>query len=113
MNLPKNAIEIEIANSTVTFYKYLKDGLTYLYFDTSTYAAPEPMINAMAGLKALKDENYRLIMINHTLPLGLFPRIENDFQFEFQEFENYKLIEFKLKTNSPKSTDFNDNQCSG
>ncbi len=113
MNIPKNSTQIELANASVPFYKYNLDGLTYLYFDTSSYQAPEPMINAMAGLKALENENYRLIMINHTLPLGLLPKIENDFLFEFKEFEDYFEIEFKLKNFTPTSTNFNDNQCSG
>lgn len=97
MKIPVNSLEIEIPNTTVPFFKCIQNDVTYLYFDTSSCAAPEPMINAMAGLKALENENYRLIMINHTLPLGLFPKIQFDFEFEFKEFSDYVEIEFKLK----------------
>lgn len=105
--------EIELPNSTVPFFKYEKEGLTYISFDTSTYAPPEPMVNAMAGLKALKDKTYRLIMINHKLPLGLFPKIENDFEFSYEELKNHVKIEFKLKDTKVKSTNFDDNHCNG
>ncbi len=33
---------------------------------------PEPMVNAMAGLRLLDNSNKKLIMINHKTPGGLF-----------------------------------------
>lgn len=113
MTLPKDATLINIPNSTVEFFKYSKNDLTYIFFDTSSFAPPEPMINAMAGLKALENENYRLIMINHKLPLGLFPKIETDFEFTYEEFDEFVKIEFKLKNHIPINTDFDDNFCGG
>ena len=73
--------KIEIEGSTVDFFKGKENELTTYQFDTSECAPPEPMINAMVGLKLL-DENSQLIMINHKSPIGLFPKIENNFEFK-------------------------------
>ena len=83
MNISKNAKQIEVDNSTVPFYQ---DENSY-YFDTSLTAVPEPMINAVAGLQLL-DENKKLIMINHKIPMGLFPKIEAYFDYEVEELKD-------------------------
>ena len=62
MHIPKNANKIDVEYSTVTFYKYEDN----YYFDSSLTAIPEPMINAVAGLQIL-NENEKLIMRNHTI----------------------------------------------
>lgn len=111
--LPNNASKIEVPNSTVPFFKYLENELEIIYFDTSDYPPPTPMLNAMMGLKLLENKNQRLIMINHKPPMGLFPKIENDFEFELEEFENFVKVVFKLKHTLILNTDFNDNKCSG
>ena len=82
----KNAKKIEVENSTVDFF----EDEDYYYFDTSLTAPPEPMINALAGLKLL-DGKKKLIMINHKIPMGLFPKIENDFNYEINEIEEEKI----------------------
>ena len=87
--LPKNSIQIDIPYSTVPFYTFIENEFEYFYFDTSSFAPPEPMINAMAGLRVLKNHKQKLIMINHKLPMGLFPKIDKDFDFIFEEFKDF------------------------
>lgn len=108
MNIPKNAKKIEVDNSTVPFYQ----DENYYYFDTSLTAVPEPMINAVAGLQLL-DENKKLIMINHKIPMGLFPKIEAYFNYKVEELKdgNVKII-FTKKIESASKLDF-DTNCLG
>ena len=89
MNLfPNNAIKFELKGTTVDFFKYEEDGCLYYYFDTSMTAAPEPMINAMAGLGLLDGINKKLVMINHKVPGGLFGKIGDNFGHDIQELED-------------------------
>lgn len=105
--------KIEVLGSTVDFFKSVQDGLTTYQFDTSRCAPPEPMINAMVGLQLL-DDNSQLIMINHKSPGGLFPKIENDFNFSECSTEDGKAkVIFTKKSNINNSTDFSQNSCSG
>ena len=108
MNIPASAKQIEVVNSTVPFY----EDENYYYFDTSLTAVPEPMINAVAGL-GLLDENKKLIMINHKIPMGLFPKIENNFYYEVEELDdgNVKII-FTKKEGFVSKLDF-DTNCKG
>lgn len=111
--LPSDAKKIEIENSTVDFFTYIEDGLTYYYFDTSMCGPPEPMVNAMLGLQLLKNATDRLVMVNHTAPNGLFPKIESNFGFEVSEVQDKIKVVFNYKINSESKTDFSDNRCSG
>lgn len=108
MHIPKNAKKIKVDNSTVTFY----EDENYYYFDTSLTAVPEPMINAVAGLQLL-DENKKLIMINHKIPMGLFPKIEAYFDYEIEELEDGNIkIMFTKKVNNQLKLDI-DTNCKG
>lgn len=108
MNISKNAKPIEVDNSTVPFYQ---DENGY-YFDSSSTAVPEPMINAVAGLQLL-DENKKLIMINHKIPMGLFPKIEAYFDYEVEELKDGNVkITFSKKEKLVPKLDF-DTNCSG
>ena len=108
MNIPQNAKQIEISNATVQFYE---EGDNY-YFDTSLTAPPEPMINAVIGLELL-DENKKLIMINHKIPMGLFPKIEAYFDYEVEELKDGNVkITFSKKEKLVPKLDF-DTNCSG
>ncbi len=111
--LPQNAQEIQVEGSTVPFFTYEEDGVNYLYFDTSKTGHPEPMVNAMAGLKTLKD-GQKLVMINHKPPMGLFPKIEADFDYEVNELDNglFKIV-FSKKGDAQGATNFNDTACNG
>ena len=108
MYIPKNAKQIEVDNSTVPFYQ----DEDYYYFDSSSTAVPEPMINAVAGLQLL-DENKKLIMINHKIPIGLFPKIEAYFDYEVEELKDGNVkITFSKKEKLVPKLDF-DTNCSG
>jgi len=111
--LPEDAKKIEIDGSTVDFFEYTQDGLTHYYFDTSDRGAPEPMVNAMAGLQLLEN-NKKLIMINHKPPMGLFPRIQQNYNYEIIELEDgrHKVI-FTYKEGSTPNVDFSANTCAG
>ncbi len=105
--------KIEVQNATVDFYKTIKDGVSIYEFDTSLCEPPYPMVNAMAGL-ALLDENSKLVMINHKKPMGLLPKIEGDFNYDFEELEGGKVkVVFTKKANSNNTTDFSSNHCAG
>ena len=111
--LPNDAKKLELENTTVDFFEYIQDGLTCYQFDTSLCGPPEPMVNAMAGLQLLDNENKRLVMINSKPPGGLFPRIEENFDYDLSEIndgEKVKVI-FKYKTGSQPQTDFSQNSC--
>ena len=105
--------KIDVIGSTVDFYKYIQDGLTTYEFDTSKCGPPDPMVNAMCGLKLLDDKS-QLVMINHKAPGGLFPKVEEEFSYEIFEMENgFAKVVFRKKINSINTTDFTSNSCAG
>lgn len=113
MNLiPDNAQEINLEGATVSFYKYSIDNTEYIQFDSSKCGHPEPMINAMVGLENLKDTQ-KLVMINSKAPMGLFPKVENNFSWEVEEIDNIFKITFSKKGDTASDTDFDDRACNG
>ncbi len=105
--------KIEVQGATVDFFKSIEDGLTTYHFDTSRCGPPEPMVNAMVGLQLL-DEKSQLIMINHKSPAGLFPKVEEEFNYFVEELDNgFAKIIFRKKAGSINTTDFTQNSCSG
>lgn len=105
--------KIEVVGASVDFFKKELDGVVVYEFDTSKCGPPEPMVNAMAGLQLL-DESAKLIMINHKSPMGLFPKIEQEFNYEVTHLENGKVkVEFTRKQNATNSTDFSQKSCGG
>ena len=112
-NLPTNAEQIEVEGATVLFFKYKENSVTFVEFDSSKCGHPEPMINAMVGLQSIQDDE-KLVMINSKPPMGLFPKIEDDFTFEFDELEdgNTRVV-FTKKTQDKAKTDFTDTSCGG
>jgi len=113
MNLiPQNAEQLELNGATVPFYKYEEDGLRILQFDTSKSGHPEPMVNAMVGLQNLSDCD-KLVMINSKPPMGLYPKVEADFNFSDEMLaEGLYKITF-TKKGEPANTDFSDTACNG
>lgn len=109
--LPAFAQKVELEDATVDFYRYTLAENAILYFDTSE--GGHPMVNAMTGLKALqKDET--LVMINHTSPNGLFPKVEADYDYTVENLENEKVkVTFKYKGGVTPQTNFSDNKCGG
>jgi len=109
--LPDNAQKIEVAEATVDFYRFNINDTSIVYFDTSD--AGHPMVNAMAGLQALKDGE-SLMMINHTTPSGLFPKVEANYNYIVEDLENEKVkVVFTYKKGSTPQTNFDDNKCGG
>lgn len=105
--------KIEVIGSTVDFFKKVENELTIYEFDTSMCPPPEPMVNAMAGLQLL-DKNSKLVMINHKSPAGLFPKVQEDFDFQEENTDDGKVkVVFTLKNNASKTTDFSQNTCNG
>ncbi|MCW8838186.1 MAG: DUF2249 domain-containing protein [Thiovulaceae bacterium] len=113
MSLPQDAQKIDVAGSTVDFFKYTDNGVDVYQFNTSMCAPPDPMVNAMAGLQLL-NENSALVMINHKSPGGLFPKIDAEFNYVVQELDdgNVKVV-FTRKDGAAATTDFASNTCSG
>ena len=111
--IPNDAIEINVEGATVPFYKYEEEGVVTYLFDSSKCGHPEPMINAMTGLQTL-DANEKLIMINSKPPLGLFPKIEDEFTYEVISLEdgNVKVV-FTKKDLNVNTTNFADSSCAG
>ena len=111
--LPVDAQKIAVMGATVDFFKYIEDGVSMYQFDTSRCGPPDPMVNAMVGLQLL-DENSKLVMINHKAPGGLFPKVEDEFNYEVQDLENgFVKVIFTKKTGAKNSTDFGSSSCGG
>ena len=110
---PENAVEISVEGATVPFVKYEEDGMTVYQFDSSKAGHPEPMINAMTGL-SLVQNGEKLVMINSKAPMGLFPKIEADFNFAVEELSDGRFkISFTRKGEGDTTTDFTATSCSG
>ena len=108
MNIPANAKQIVVMNATLPFY----EDENFYYFDSSLTAPPEPMVNALAGLKLL-DGSKKLVMINHKAPMGLFPKIDEYFDYEIEELVDGNVkVTFIKKSNHLSQLDF-DTNCQG
>jgi len=109
--LIKEALEVE--GATVPFYTYKMGETQFIEFDTSKCGPPEPMVNAMAGLK-LVNENTKLAMINHKKPGGLLSKIGENYDIESETMENghVKLI-FSYKVGESEKANLSENACAG
>lgn len=113
-HIPSEAKKIEVTGATVDFFELEKDGDKSYYFDTSKSGPPEPMVNAMSGLKLIENTNDTLIMINHTSPGGLFAKLEADIESEVKELEDGLFkVTFKSVHNAGIRSDLSDTACSG
>ena len=106
--------KIEVAGATVDFYTFEDNGVTFYQFDTSRCGPPEPMVNAMAGLKLIDNPNKKLIMINHKKPMGLLNKIGENYDIETENMEDgrVKLI-FSYKKGKSEEANLNDSACHG
>ncbi|MEA2029578.1 MAG: hypothetical protein U9N49_11470 [Campylobacterota bacterium] len=105
--------KIDVVGATVEFFKSIEEGVTTYRFDTSSSKPPAPMVNAMAGLQLL-DENSRLVMINRKSPEGLFPKVQDEFDFSKEPQEDGTMhIIFRRKKDATNTTDFSQTSCSG
>lgn len=80
--LPQDAEKFTPQTATVEFSKFQNDGISYIMFDTSRCAPPEPMVNATIALSMIENQNTKVIMINHKSPAGLLEKIKNSFEWE-------------------------------
>lgn len=85
---------VKVAKATLDFYKYEENGLTYYEFDATRCSPPEPMVNAIHGLRMLKNENERLIGFFFHEPFPLYEKIPSFFHHEAIELESgdFKVI---------------------
>ncbi|MGZ5208911.1 MAG: hypothetical protein ACXWB0_07820 [Sulfuricurvum sp.] len=82
MMIPDDAEKIEVDGASVDFVVFQNEGITYYAFDTSRCGPPDPMVNAVAGLRLIDAPQKRLIMVNHKMPMGLFDKIGEDFKID-------------------------------
>jgi len=110
-----DATLLEVKGSTVNFLRYIVNDIEYISFDTSDRGAPEPMQNALLGLRLITNSKTRLIMINHRRPEGLLAKLDGKFDYiEKTTDSGDVVIEFFL-SNNKTITDLNniDNNCNG
>ena len=106
--------KIEVEGATVDFYKYNDNGVEVYEFDTSRCGPPEPMVNAMAGLKLIDAPNKKLVMINHKKPMGLLNKIGANYNISDKTLEGGKVaLEFTYKEGASEKADLNDASCHG
>ncbi len=89
---------VKIPRATLDFYRYEEDGLVFYEFDATECTTPEPMVNAMAGLGMLQNDNERLIGIFFHKPMPLLERISEYFSYEAYELESgdFRIVFKKL-----------------
>ncbi len=88
---------IEVPMSTLDFFKYEENGLTYYEFNATECSPPEPMVNAMHGFRLLKSKNDRLVGIFFHEPTPLYNKVASQISYEATELDNgdYRIV-FKL-----------------
>jgi hypothetical protein len=114
MIFPQNSQKVQVAGTTVDFYKYEENGIVYYQFDTSKSGPPEPMVNAMSGLKLVTSPNIKLVMINHKKPMGLLQKIGENYNVEVENLDNgnVKLI-FSYIGGKSEEANLEDKNCHG
>lgn len=112
--LPDNAKKIAVEGATTDFYEYVKEGVTYYQFDSSKMGPPEPMVNAMSGLKLIDAPNKRLVMINHKKPMGLLDKIGENYTIETEKLDDGRVrLVFGYKAGASDKADLSDASCEG
>ncbi|RRS30590.1 MAG: hypothetical protein P794_06475 [Epsilonproteobacteria bacterium (ex Lamellibrachia satsuma)] len=109
-----NKQPIEVPGATVPFFTYTMGETQYFEFDTSKCGPPEPMVNAMAGLKMIDSANKKVVMINHKKPMGLLDKIGENYDIETEKMDDgrVKLI-FSYKAGESENANLNDAACHG
>lgn len=105
---------IEVMGATVPFFTY-QEGETQVYeFDTSKCGPPDPMVNAMSGLKLIDTDGKRLDMINHKKPMGLLNKIGENYNITDEEYgEGLVKISFTYKSGESEVADLEAKSCHG
>jgi len=108
--LIKEAIEVEGAN--VPFFTYKEGEDQIIEFDTSKCGPPDPMVNAMAGLKLLDAPNKKVVMINHKSPGGLLAKIGENYDIAEEKIEGGLVkLTFSYKSGESEKANLADNTC--
>lgn len=111
---PADAEEFQAEGATVPFYKYKAGDTEYIEFDSSRCGPPEPMVNAMTAVNFIKDNNTKVIMINHQSPMGLLDKISQNYNVEEQDIEGGKVkLIFSYKVGETEKVDLSDKSCHG
>jgi hypothetical protein len=112
--MSENKKVVNIQNATVPFYEYYDGDTRVIEFDSSQCIPPEPMVNAMSALELIKDAKTKVVMINHKSPVGLFPKIEDNFDYEESKLKDGRVrLVFSHKENSNKKADLSNKKCNG
>ncbi len=112
-NIPSEAVKVEVEGSTVDFFELAKDGVSTYYFDTSAEGPPHPMVNAMCGLKVIKNTNGVVVMINHKAPGGLFAKLDADVAYNVEDIEGGLVKVTFTNTDADVNSDLNQTSCHG
>ncbi|KEA46538.1 hypothetical protein CR66_01450 [Campylobacter mucosalis] len=114
MDFFNNWQSFELDGATIKFYKTQTDGINYIGFDSRACVPPEPMVNAMLALNLVKDQNTKVVMINHKFPAGLIPKIEPNFNIERENLDGEQVkLTFSLKDNANPVNLDTKNTCHG
>lgn len=106
--------KIEVAGATVDFFTYKDGDIEVFEFDTSKCGPPEPMVNAMSGLKLIDSANKRLVMINHKKPMGLLDKVGVNFNITDRKLEDGRVaLEFTYKDGESEKANLEDSSCGG
>jgi hypothetical protein len=107
--------QIGVDGATVDFFTYRVGDVQYFEFDTSRCGPPEPMVNAMSGLKLIDSANKRLVMINHKKPMGLLNKIGENFELleESGLSDGRVKLVFGYKAGESEKADLDDASCGG
>lgn len=112
-NIPSEANKIEVNGATVDFFELAKDGVSTYYFDTSAEGPPHPMVNAMSGLKLIKNSNNTLVMFNHKAPGGLFGKLEADVAYDVEDIAGGFVKVTFSNINAGIDSDLSQTSCGG
>jgi hypothetical protein len=105
---------IEVMGATVPFFTYTIEETQYYEFDTSKCGPPDPMVNAMAGLKLIDGPNKKLVMINHKKPMGLLEKISENFDIVDETLNDGRVkLVFSYKAGTSEEADLNQASCNG
>jgi len=108
----KEAIEVE--GATVPFFTYTLGEDQVFEFDTSKCGPPDPMVNAMAGLKLIDAPDKKLVMINHKSPGGLLAKIGENYDIAEEKLEDGRVkLTFSYKAGESEKADLSQNSCGG
>ncbi len=110
---PAEAEEFMPQGATVPFFKYQMGEDQIIEFDTSKCGPPEPMVNAMIGLKMV-DEHTKLLMINHKKPMSLLDRVEENYSIESANMDDGRIqLLFSYSHEKSENADLSNSACHG